>query len=251
MMKRSGRSPGSIVFRGFDDLCKSKKAQMPFSIVAVLILVLSSASIVLICGMNLRNESASTSTDAIVSMREVASKCAVEFEQTSYGLAIDAVRKVGALNESLLRLEFNTLLQERIANDYPRYASGFKVYVNESEVSLSFLRMALSDLYPGLTGTDGEGMVRWNMSSVPAYLSISGTFTVVVNGSRGFLVKQFEIDRELYIPLPLISNRLQAFSDALSGGRSEFENIVRYELSALAQDRVLRGFGLGSRDEEQ
>ena len=250
-MKRSGRSPGSIVFRGFDDLCKSKKAQMPFSIVAVLILVLSSASIVLICGMNLRNESASTSTDAIVSMREVASKCAVEFEQTSYGLAIDAVRKVGALNESLLRLEFNTLLQERIANDYPRYASGFKVYVNESEVSLSFLRMALSDLYPGLTGTDGEGMVRWNMSSVPAYLSISGTFTVVVNGSRGFLVKQFEIDRELYIPLPLISNRLQAFSDALSGGRSEFENIVRYELSALAQDRVLRGFGLGSRDGEQ
>jgi len=250
-MTRGNRFLGVITIGRLDDLCKSRKAQMPFSVVAVLILVLSSASIVLICGMNLRNGSASVSNDAIESMKEVASKCSVEFEQTSYGLAIDAVRRTGALNESLLCNEFSALLRESIANDYPKSVGGFEIRINESEVSLAFLRMSLNDLYPELSGSEHGGSVGWNMSTVPAYLSLSGTFKVVVTGSRGFLAKQFEIDRGLYIPVPLIANRLQAFADALSGGRSEFENIVRYELSALAQDGVLKGFGLGSRDEAQ
>lgn len=247
-MTRANRFPRAITGWNLDDLCRSRKAQMPFSVVAVLILVLSSASIVLIFGMNLRNGGASLSNDAIQSMKDVASRCSVEFEQTSYGLAIDVVRRNGALNESLLHNEFSILMRESIATDYPKYVGGFEICINESEVSLAFLRMTLSDLYLELASSEVGGPAGWNMSTVPAYLSLSGTFAVVVTGSRGFLVKQFEIDRGLYVPVPLIANRLQAFTDALSGGKSEFENVVRYELSALAQDRALKGFGLGSMD---
>ncbi|MDD1767875.1 MAG: lamin tail domain-containing protein [Methanomassiliicoccales archaeon] len=247
-MTGPGRFPGAISLARIDSLCKSKKAQMPFSVVAVLILVLSSASIVLICGMNLKEDGASVSVEDIESMREVASRCSIEFEQTSYGLAIDAVREVGALNESLLRREFESLIRERLAIEYPKLVGGFDVRINESDVSLSFLRMALNDLYPEMTNAGQEATVDWKMSSVPAYLLLTGTFTVEVKSTSGFLARHFEISRELYLPLPLISNRLQALSDALSGGKSEFENIVRYELSALAQERVLRGFGSSSRD---
>jgi len=234
----------------FDRLCRSKKAQMPFSIVAVLILVLSSASIVLICGMNLRNETGSYSNESIGVLKSTSSKCSLEFEQAAYVLAIDAIRDASPVNESALCGQFRMLLNSYIAQDYPRYVSGSKIDLNNTNITLIFLRMTMNELYPELASPDTSDSLRWNGETIPAYFALSGSYEIVVKGSRGSLIKRYDLNKELHIPVPLLSNRLQAFSSALSGGRSEFENIVRYELSALAQDRVLRGYGSGSRDGE-
>ena len=41
---------------------------------------------------------------------------------------------------------------------------------------------------------------------------------------------------------------MEAFSSAYGQGLTEFEKMVRYELTALAQLRVINGYGLGSKE---
>jgi hypothetical protein len=50
------------------------------------------------------------------------------------------------------------------------------------------------------------------------------------------------------VPLPFLQNRAEAFSSAYGQGLTEFEKTVRYELTALAQLRVINGYGAGSQD---
>ena len=77
---------------------------------------------------------------------------------------------------------------------------------------------------------------------------MAGNMTVNVSASKDILTKVVDVDRSILVPLPFLMNRAEAFSSAFGDGLTEFEKIVRYELTALAQLRVINGYGMGSRD---
>ncbi len=233
--------------KSLDRLTKSKSGQMPFSLVAVLLLVFSSASVVLISGMNSRIGDDHPSSESLGEMKEAIDSAVLQIEQAALSIAVDVIGEIRDLNESEMNRRFNSSLNEFIKDRYPILIGRHLIDINETSVSLSFLRMTMDELYPEFVGGP-SGAFGWNRTTVPAYFSIYGTCKVSARGEDGFLVREREISEAIYLPFPFLTNRLQSFSDSVAGGRSEFENTVRYELSALAQDRVLRGYGIGSRD---
>ncbi len=175
-------------------------------------------------------------------MSRVAENVASDLEEVAYSKAIESVLSVSDINESSIIGRFDQLLEDHTRTNYPRGTGAFSIAANATNATLVFMRANIEELYPEL-----EGMgVEYNMTTVPVYFSITGNITVVVTGSRGTVVNNQDLGRGLYIPVPLVANRIDSLANALGGGRCEFENIVRYELSALAQDRVLRGYGIGS-----
>lgn len=216
---------------------------MPFSVAAVLLLVLSGFSIALIYQADLREGSNPIPLEIAREMSRTADEISFDLQEVAYTKAIDSVRSSNDINESAMMARFSSSLSEHERMNYPRGVDGFLVRVNTSNATLVFMRTCMEDLYPELKG-DSAG---YNLTTVPAYFTITGNITIVVEGYGGTVVQRDVLDTGLFLPFPLMANRIDAIAEALSGGRCEFENIVRYELSALAQDRVLRGYGLRSK----
>ncbi len=223
---------------------------MPFSLAAVILLVLSSMSVVIFYQIDENERHSEVPRDILEKMNRVAVSNYREIERTSYGLAVVVAKSLDAANETQLLSKFRMALADRINSTYPCRENGFEVIVNTSDLSLSFMRMNVEEAYPELSG-GGEEDLGWNKSTVPAYLKVSGSLSIWVNSERAQISRNFSLDRGVFLPYPLISNRIGTLKNAMSGGKCEFENIVRYELSALVQDRVLRGYGSKSKNGPQ
>jgi len=215
---------------------------MPFSIAAVLLLVLSGCSMALLYQAGQLEERDLLPLEVAKEMSRVAENVASDLEEVAYSKAIESVLSVSDINESSIIGRFDQLLANHTRTNYPRGTGAFSIAANATNATLVFMRANIEELYPELEGMGPE----YNMTTVPVYFSITGNITVVVTGSRGTVVSSQDLGRGLYVPVPLVANRIDSLANALGGGRCEFENIVRYELSALAQDRVLRGYGIGS-----
>lgn len=228
-------------------MCEPRSGQMPFSIVAALLLVLSGASIVVVWSVQNSGDQDDLTPASLKEMMDLANKHFERIEQASYSLAVDAIREHGAENESFLDLKFRETLLSYLRAEYPKSIGAFSVNAENPSINLSYLRMASSETFLEVSGPGAEPRSGTDLM-VPAYFSVSGSVSVLVNCSQGHLIREFSLDKVLYIPLPFLQNRIQAFSNAVSGERAEFENTVRYMLSTLAQARVLGGYGIGSRD---
>ncbi|MGD0817763.1 MAG: lamin tail domain-containing protein [Methanomassiliicoccales archaeon] len=217
---------------------------MSFAIAAVLVLVISGTSVVVYSQMGARDHRASMSQETLLGLEQASDKAASEAENTAYAIALDQV-KAGVRNESELIGRFESSLQKDTAARYPSVYGPYSIRVNTSHLTLMFLRLPAKQLYP-VVATDSN--LDLAGSSVPVYFSLSGNMTVNVSVGTDILAKVVDVDRNILVPLPFLQNRAEAFSSAYGQGLTEFEKIVRYELIALAQLRVINGYGLGSKD---
>jgi hypothetical protein len=217
---------------------------MSFAIAAVLVLVISGASVMVYSQMGERDRLASMSEETLKGLEQASAKAANEAENTAYAIALDEVRS-GVRNETELTGRFMSSLQKESAFRYPATSGPYSVDVNTSHLTLMFLRLPSRDLYP-VPGND-QGLELAG-SSVPVYFALAGNLTVNVSLGSDVLTKVVEVDRSILVPLPFLQNRAEAFSSAYGQGLTELEKIVRYELTALAQLRVINGYGMASRD---
>lgn len=226
---------------------RSKTGQMAFSLIAVIILLIASVSIVLISNLEERKNDQKMSVDTIQKLIQSADKAANQLEQEAYFLAVDAIKNVAGRDESEINDLFASYLQQYLNNTFPLLIGECQIFVKDLNIHLTFLKMSLQELYPQPYDGNTNYSMDWNGATIPAYFSLRGTYCIVANSTTGDLAKNFEISRPIYLPFPFLHNRFESFSNAISGERSELENIVRYELMALVQDRVLRGYGAGSK----
>ena len=225
-------------------LITSRAGQMSFAIAAVLVLVISGASVAVYSQMGARDHQASMSQETLLGLEQASSKAAHEAENTAYAIALEKV-KAGVRNETELMGRFLSSLQKDSDSRYPCLSGPYSIKVNTSHLTLMFLRLPARDLYP-VVGSDPCLDVAG--SSAPVYFSLAGNMTVNVSAGKDVLTKVVDVDRSILVPLPFLLNRAEAFSSAFGQGLTEFEKIVRYELTALAQLRVINGYGMGSRD---
>ncbi len=212
------------------------RAQMPFSIVAVLLLVLSSASIALVYGLDAQKDRARIPQGTLEDMVRTMSSDSEEVVRMAYSAAAEAVMGVSSLNRTQLQERFDASLN----------ASVEEAFVDDEEMWTTVIpRLSLVYLWASMDDPAvlrGEQTSSEDSRSVPAYAAIVGNFTVEVHCPQGMITRTIDLEQDVYVPLPLLSYRLDRMSNALDP-RGELESIVRYELTALAQDRVLRGYG--------
>ncbi|MBI0584737.1 MAG: lamin tail domain-containing protein [Methanomassiliicoccus sp.] len=218
-----------------------RRAQMPFSMIAVLLLVISSASVALVYGLDSLKESARIPTERLEDLKTAMDDAVDDVVRIAYSSAVESVRGTGKLNASELQERYLAALTSSLNAAYPSRSGDILVSVAPA-LSLDFLLASLQESY----SAHGDDLASWNGASVPAYFVINGNFSLEVACPEGKLTRTVEMEQDVHVPLPLLLYKLDRLSGA-SAPRGEIESIVRYELAALAQDRVLRGYGSSAR----
>ncbi len=140
------------IFRGTShegtcSLIASRTGQMSFAIAAVLVLIISGASVAVYSQMGVRDHQASMSQETLLGLEQASSKAATEAENTAYAIALEKV-KDGVRNETELMCRFISSLQKDSASRYPCLSGPYSVRVNTSHLTLMFLRLPARELYP-------------------------------------------------------------------------------------------------------
>ena len=218
-------------------IAADRRAQMPFSVIAVLLLVVSSASIALLYGIDSQGDAARIPQEKLGDMTAAMDAAVEDVVRIAYASALDSIKGTVVLNSTELHERFLSSLDPALARSYPKVSGDIRSSVAHN-ISLTFLRASLQESF-------GGGTV-WQGSSVPAYFIINGNYSLEIACDDGKLTRTVELDQDVLVPLPLLAYKLERMNKA-AAPMGEIETIVQYELSALAQDRVLRGYGSGAR----
>lgn len=213
-------------------------AQASFAVVAVLILVLAGASTLAVA--RLRSDQAPwLMPSEIELMVDVGENAAVELEQDAYRAAVAACHSSRSINATYLQQSFERIFGETAAQRYPRLLSGMEIGLASSRLRLDYLRLASG----GLADTGALGSFGWEGEGSPCYLAVGGGYDIRIRQGQDEIVLSKQMSRRIWLPLPLLQDRIQDFELAVSSPKGSLEGIVRYEVASLAQWRVLEGYG--------
>lgn len=220
---------------------------MAFSLVAVIILLISSMTIALVSDYSSENDTATPSFETMHKLFSSVSEAADELQQSLYLIALDIIGKSSIMDESEINREFREASKEYVDNAFPKHAEIYAIFVEEFDVYLAFLKASMGEVYQELLAINEDDEAESHEISVPAYFCICGNFTLFATSSHGNLTKTFEISKPIYIPIPFLANRIATLSESISNDGGEFEKIVKYQLTALVQDRILKGYGVDAK----
>lgn len=218
-----------------------RRGQMPFSVIAVLLLVISSASVALMYGLDAQKGSARIPQEKLEDMKAAMDAAVEDVVRIAYSSAVGSISGTAQLNSAALQERFLSSFNDSLALAYPSVSGDIRSSVVHN-ITLTFLYASLQEAF----ARHGEDITSWQGSSVPAYFVITGNYSLKVSCPQGSLTRTVELERDVYVPLPLLSYKMERMSGAASP-MGEIEGIVQYELAALAQDRVLRGYGSEAR----
>ena len=206
---------------------------MPFSIIALALIVTSSLSIVLL------SEIEDGATDIGLTMDEIDEMAALSASarQKTEGLAWQALLTTCAgdtVNESAMVERFNHQLSALMASEFPIVRSGLTAEVNVSGVHLTFMRLALD---PGDSPASIVG------TYIPAYVGAEGNITIKVISKDGNLTRDYPLKGLGQVPWPLLKDRMDSFEREVNDGLGDLSSMVNYMLESLAAYRTLQGWG--------
>ncbi|MDD1756883.1 MAG: lamin tail domain-containing protein [Methanomassiliicoccales archaeon] len=229
------------IFPGKKDRFRGdSRGQASFAVVAVLLLTLAGTSAILASQADLEAGDVDNRRASLEEMARYIPLVSAQVEEEAYRAGIQSCQELRSLNETVLQSRFQEILVRSLATSYPSEKGGLTAEIVDQSLHLDFLRLSQGE--DAMTGS-GDGVVRWQMESSPAYFTINGNFSVKVSKGTGYIASDRTVERHLYLPSPLILDRLDAFERSVTGGKNRLEHMVRYELASLAQWRALSGWG--------
>jgi hypothetical protein len=208
---------------------------MPFSLIAIVLIVVSSLSAALITDLRDGSQQVSLTREEIERMDELSLNAQEQVQEMAWQSLLAACTG-DPLNESAMSLRFQRELGGRIISSYPISRSGMSVEANVSGVKLSFLLLPLDQDIAGERFTD---------KYVPAYLGLTGSIAIKVSSANGNLSRDYPIEDQGKVPWPLLNDRMKAFERAVSDGLGDLSSMVNYLLESLAAYRTVQGWGSG------
>lgn len=204
---------------------------MPFAVIAVTILVMS-----VMCGAVLASyERASENTSDIEGDGEsvdAASAGITSHIQRGLGEIILAISKDAGLGTLDRRAEvFEHRSDDWLRFQFPLVDHGVRAELVSEDLSL----VAENMREPSGSEVDG--------GYVPAYLRAVGTVTVSMKVPTGSATVDLDISTDGSYALPLLSDRGSLFETMASGGGMSLSQMMEYQLTCLAQTRVVNGYG--------
>ncbi len=206
---------------------------MPFSLIAVVLIIVSTLSAALIVDLDNGSQEAGLTAEEVLRMDGLS----IDANEQVQEMAWQSLLTVCAgepLNESDMSSRFDHGLGERIRSSYPQFRSGMVLEANVSGVRLSYIRLPLDQELAGDGFTD---------KYVPAYVGLTGSISVMVSSPNGNLSRDYPVDDQGKVPWPLLNDRMGAFERAVSDGLGDLSSMVSYMLESLAAHRTLQGWG--------
>ncbi len=214
-------------------MSRDRRAQMPFSLIAVVLIIVSSLSAALIADLRDGSQEVGLTVEEIERMNELS----IDAREQVQGMAWQSLLAACAgdpLNEDAMSSRFDGELAQRIMSGYPITRSGMNVEVNVSGARLSFIRLPLDQDLAGDNYTD---------KYVPAYVGLAGSMSVKVSSESGNLSRDYPMEDQGKVPWPLLNDRMRGFEKAVSGGLGDLASMVNYLLESLAAYRSIQGWG--------
>lgn len=205
---------------------RDKRGAMPFAVIAVMILVASVA-----CGAVAANyERASQEAHNIEEDAESMDAALEGMESfVNRGLA-EIIRDVSVNGSGGLedrKEQFNNRADSWLRYQFPMVDNGAHAELDSFEIELGAqpLKLASEDGY------------------VPAYLKATGTVKVVVSTGFGGAKADLEISTDGSCTLPLAAEQGSLFERMAAEGSVSLSEMMSYQLTSLAQTRVMNGYG--------
>lgn len=208
-------------------------AQMPFSLIAIVLIIVSSLSAALIADLHEGSQTAGLTTEEIERMAQLSLETREQVQELAWQSLLAACTGDN-LNESGMSSRFKRQLDNGVISGYPMARSGMVVGVNVSGVKLAFMRLPLDQDLAGGNFTD---------KYVPAYLSLAGSMSVKVASDHGNLSRNYPVEDKGKVPWPLLNDRMNGFESSVSDGLGDLGSIVNYLLESLAAYRAVQGWG--------
>ena len=208
-----------------------QRGQMPFSMVAVVLILISSISALMLTDLQDSSEQAGMAVEQLQEMGDLSDEARRMVEDLSFQ-ALLAACSAGPLNESSMDIRFREELDRSVQNAFPLARSGFMVEVDTSGVDFAYLRLPLVEAEGGHSG-----------SFIPAYAGLCGSVLVKGTAKNGNLTKTLDVEDRAKVPWPLLVDRMQSFERSTSDGLGTLSSITNYLLSSLATYRALQGWG--------
>ena len=220
--------------RGAKELRRNERGNMPFALVAVALLLVSSVFCVVYANIGETKDSTENITAELSNIDDAISD-AERFIENGLGdiiYQISADSGIGTMTERAKR--FDVLKEGWFQSEFPYCGKGFTVEVEEENIMLDVqsTRLSSNDLL-------GE-------RSVASYLRASGSVKATFTGSAGTTAKTLQITADGTSGLPFLVDCATKFELSAEGDSSLLTQLVSYQLSSLAQSRIVNGYGLRS-----
>ncbi len=214
-------------------MSRDRRAQMPFSLIAIVLIIVSSLSAAVIADLRDGSQEVGLTLEDIERMDQLSTDCRKQVQEMAWQSLLSATTG-DLLNESAMSSRFSLELEGRVTSSYPIARSGMTVETNVSGVRLSFIRLPLDQADAGDKFTD---------KYVPAYAGLAGHISVRVISANGELSRDYLVEDQGKVPWPLLNDRTKGFESAVSGGLGELDSMVNYFLESLAAYRAVQGWG--------
>ncbi len=247
-----------------------KKARVPFSLVAVMVLMFSAASAVYVKNIDEKRAGESISTPA-QDIEQVAKDLGLDIQAQAYYIAEQSIERnfrdlgffdkphIEKINPDTQR-EFQVYMRDTVdgsrigkSNEYSVAYDNHVIFVvmeeqNTRDLSVTNKAGTISTV-DGQFGSeiDNRKTAQYGETRRTVYFRVTGEVTYKVTHvlSGKTVEKTMLFDKNIYSPLPLLKSSFDAFQVNCIGDVTDMGRLVKYIVQTLAQYRVLLGYASG------
>ncbi len=207
----------------------SRRGNLPFAMVAVILLLLGSAYGIVSANIEEAADRAERMEEEMEGVDAVMARTG-EFVERGLGeiiFGLSSSESEGSLGERAER--YAERAEAWMGFQFPLSDRGVTVHLESFDTELTARPLRLSE---DLT----EGYL-------PSYLVGTGSFSARYAFGTGSASSVTDFETDATCALPLVAGQGSLFSNAVSGSGSPITQMVGYQLTCLAQQRVLNGYG--------
>ncbi len=202
----------------------NKKGNMPFTIIAVTVLIISMGYGIVAYRIADAEDGADDVTDELKQLNRSVDRTASFINRGMGELLISVGNGNGNLSSKADNFESSS--RTWVEKQFPCYDGDVKITPLDLDVGL----------YAEVLQASGGGRM-------PTYLRAEGTFTARFDCGAGTVEKTLTVRSDGSCALPLVEEMGSLFEIGLQGEGSMLSQMMSYQLTALAQERVIRGYG--------
>lgn len=204
----------------------NRKGNMPFALIAVTLLVLGSAYGVIYASIENAEDDTKKMEREVLAIDDAIVSTEIGLKAQLGNILGEIGRGSGTLMER--SRTFDSLVGDLIGS-YPRIDRGVSVTILDSEIGLRVEKLrASADVRDG---------------TMPSFLRAVGYVDARFDSGSGTAERRIEISADGTSGLPLLIESGSAFELSMTGGDSALTQLMSYQLTSLAQKRVLSGYG--------
>lgn len=202
---------------------------MPFAIIAVTLLVLGTAYGVICADIEKAGKGAEGMENEIVSLDD-AKDSFVRNVESSLGSIIAELSRAEAGTVGDRCKKFSERAKEFFDTEYPKTDFGVTATVSDHRVEIVLQKMTVASASP-------------DTAAVPSYLRAFGWADVTFKSVGVVSSHRIELSADGSSGLPLLVEGASKFELCAGNGSSMLEQLISYQLTALAQKRIMDGYG--------